>query len=119
VTGSERIGDLDELNELFEMMWKDALTLLTDLTEGITAFTYAAFLHFFIGILLLMVDSVFIAMGRVKASDIPSLVGALGIAIVAGVMFYTGWGLRRQYTLLESKYSRMIAAARKFKQYER
>jgi len=108
--------EVDELLDLFDMMWRDALGLLTDLSEGITAFAYSAGLHFITGVLLLLMAATFVAMGRVAISDVVSLLLLFGILGVSCLILYFGIGLWKRFKHLQNKYSGMMSAARKFKQ---
>jgi hypothetical protein len=111
-----RAAEVDELLDLFDMMWKDALTLLGDLNEGIAAYGGTAYLTLVMGVLLLLMASFLVARGLVTSADIPSLLLATGIVVWAGLMFRQAWVLWRRFTFLRTKYSEMIRAARKFKQ---
>ena len=111
-----KAAEVDELLDLFDMMWKDALTLLGDLNEGIAAYGGTAYLTLVMGVLLLLMASFLVARGLVKPTDIISLIVTFGLVAWAGLMFRQGWVLWRRFTFLRTKYSEMISAARKFKQ---
>lgn len=118
LTKPEKPAQLDDLNSLFQLMWTDALNLLTDLTEGLGAFNHAAQLHYLTGFLLLLIDSVFAATGQITTSNIASVLAGVATLAIAAYTFYTGWGLRNRYNRMVDRYPGMLAAATVFKKDE-
>jgi len=118
LTKSENPVQLDDLNSLFQLMWTDALNLLTDLTEGLGAFRHASQLSYLTGFLLLLVDFVFVATGQITTSNIVSVVAGVATLAVAAYSFYIGWKLRKRYNSMVDRYPGMLAAATVFKKDE-
>lgn len=111
-----KAAEVKELLDLYEMIWKDGLSVLQDLVEGITAASNEAQLHFLVGFLLLLLDASFIALGGARGPPPFSYLGPLVFAGAAAWMFGLGYLVRKRYLFMRTKYSGMVEAARKYRE---
>ena len=119
MTEPNRAAELHELGDLFELMWKDALGLLTILREGVSDLVYSAYLNFLIGALVLLIDGSLVASGQLELNDVPSLLEAAGLLVLAGLVIFVGAKSSRRYSSLRRTYSKMINAAIEYKDVQR
>ena len=111
-------AELRELDELFELMWADALGLLTILREGVFNFAHYAYLSFLTGIVVVMIDGGLLAFGCFTLSSVLSLLAATGLLILSVLMFFVGVKSWRRFSFLKRTYGKMIYAAKEFKEVQ-
>lgn len=110
--------ELRELDELFELMWTDAISLLTILREGVFNFAHSAYLNFLAAIAVIIIDGALIASGFFTLSSVVSLLAATGLLILSALMFLVAVKSWRRFSFLKRTYSKMICAAKEFKEVQ-